>query len=127
MSQNQGAFGESGFLDFENHIGETVTIFTTSGGESGSGFTGVIIAVNCKFVRLVTRIGPAPGCALGNECDDDFRDRRDDRDFDRGRGGFCGCGGGRRDDRRRDDRVRSVGSIVDIPIDRIAAVVYNSI
>jgi hypothetical protein len=51
-----------------NYIGETVTIFTSSGGESGSGFTGVVLAVNECFVRLITRIGPPPGCSLGNAC-----------------------------------------------------------
>ncbi|NLK21634.1 MAG: hypothetical protein GX308_06045 [Epulopiscium sp.] len=53
-----------------NYIGETVTIFTSSGGQSGSGFTGVILSVNNVFVRLITRIGPPPGCALGNACTD---------------------------------------------------------
>lgn len=51
-----------------NYIGETVTIFTSSGGQSGAGFTGVVLAVNECFVRLITRIGPPPGCALGNAC-----------------------------------------------------------
>jgi hypothetical protein len=51
-----------------NYIGETVTLFTSSGGQSGSGFTGVVLAVNNVFVRLLTRIGPPPGCALGNAC-----------------------------------------------------------
>lgn len=41
-----------------NYIGETVTIFTSSGGQSGAGFTGVILSVNNVFVRLITRIGP---------------------------------------------------------------------
>ncbi len=50
------------------YVGETVTIFTSSGGESGSGFTGVILAVNACFVRLLTRIGPPPACSLGNAC-----------------------------------------------------------
>lgn len=50
------------------YIGETVTIFTASGGQSGSGFTGVVLSVNNCFVRLLTRIGPPPGCALGNAC-----------------------------------------------------------
>lgn len=51
-----------------NYIGETVTIFTSSGGQSGAGFTGVVLAVNDVFVRLITRIGPPPGCSLGNAC-----------------------------------------------------------
>lgn len=50
------------------YIGTTVTIFTSSGGQSGSGFTGVLMSVNPVFVRLLTRIGPPPGCALGNAC-----------------------------------------------------------
>lgn len=50
------------------YIGQTVTIFTSSGGESGSGFTGVLMTVNSVFVRLLTRIGPPPGCSLGNSC-----------------------------------------------------------
>lgn len=50
------------------YIGQTVTIFTSSGGQSGAGFTGVLMAVNPCFVRLLTRIGPPPGCSLGNAC-----------------------------------------------------------
>lgn len=49
-------------------IGTTVTIFTSSGGQSGTGFTGVLLTVNDVFVRLISRIGPPPGCALGNAC-----------------------------------------------------------
>lgn len=64
-----GAFPGGNFAALlANYIGETVTIFTSSGGQSGSGFTGVVLAVNPVFVRLITRIGPAPGCALGNAC-----------------------------------------------------------
>ena len=70
-----------------DYIGETVTIFTTSGGQSGSGFTGVILNVNNVFVRLITRIGPPPGCSLGNAC----------TGFNPGWGDFggsCGVSGG---------------------------------
>ncbi len=84
------------------HIGETVTIYTTSGGQSGLGFTGVILSVNECFVRLITCIGPAPGCALGSA---------------------CSCGRGRGFGRV----IQTVGSVVDIPIDRIAAVVHNAV
>jgi len=91
-----------------NYIGETVTIFTTSGGESGSGFTGVVLSVNPCFVRLVTHIGPAPGCALGNCCSV------------LGGYGSGGYGGGY-------GSVSNVGSVTDIPLDRIAAVVSNAV
>ena len=98
-------------------IGQTVTIFTTSGGESGRGFTGVVASVNCNVVKLITQIGPGPGCALGNPCDYDCKDEGlggvGSRGIGRGRGGY-GYGFG-------------LGSIVEIPIDRIASFVHNSV
>lgn len=39
------------------HIGQTVTIFTTSGGLSGSGFSGVLLSVDCNVVRLLADVG----------------------------------------------------------------------
>ncbi|MDD4760659.1 MAG: hypothetical protein PHU66_07605 [Bacteroidaceae bacterium] len=89
---------------FCRHIGETVTIYTKSGGQSGSGFTGVVLGVSNDVVRLITEIGPAPGCALGSAC-------------------FCSDGRGR----RRQEDFRNIGSYVDIPLDSIAAVVYNAV
>lgn len=92
---------------FCNHVGETVTIYTKSGGQSGFGFTGVVLGVTNDTVRLITRIGPAPGCALGSDCT---------------------CHGGRRGDYRDNYRdIRNIGSVVDIPLDSIAAVVYNAV
>lgn len=35
------------------HIGQTVTIFTTSGGLSGSGFSGVLLSADCHCIRLL--------------------------------------------------------------------------
>jgi hypothetical protein len=101
-----GLAGENFTALLANYIGETVTIFTASGGESGSGFTGVILAVNDVFVRLITTVGPPPGCALGNACCPGY--------------GMPGYGGGY-------GNVRSVGSVADIPLDRIAAVVSNAV
>ena len=107
-------------------IGETVTIYTTSGGESGRGFTGVLIGITGDpVVRLITEIGPAPACALGSCCDQ--RRRRDDSDEDeddefeeeeennRGRRNRINC------------NLRNTGAIVDIPVNRIAAVVQNTL
>lgn len=100
------------FVDhLEEFIGETVTIYTTSGGESGDGFTGVVLSVNSAFVRLITRIGPAPGCALGSSCCNGSRRRRGSR----GHG-----------DEDNGGRSR-VGSVTDIPIDRIASFVHNAV
>ncbi|MCL2592070.1 MAG: hypothetical protein FWD82_01775 [Defluviitaleaceae bacterium] len=50
------------------HIGQTVTLFTTSGGLSGDGFTGVLISVDCDCVRLLCDIGEAPACPVGSSC-----------------------------------------------------------
>lgn len=48
-----------GFLleSLARHIGQTVTIFTESGGLSGSGFTGVLAAIGDCTIKLITDIG----------------------------------------------------------------------
>jgi len=116
-----------------NYVGETVTIFTTSGGPSGFGFTGVLILVNNFFVRIITQIGPAPGCALGNCC---FGVPQGVGGVHGGTGGdvFDGdecCGGvgkgGVGATGRFNCKVNTVGSVTDIPIDRIAAFVHNAV
>jgi hypothetical protein len=50
------------------HVGKTVTIFTESGGLSGSGFTGVLAGVGDCGVRLITSLGAAPACPVGSSC-----------------------------------------------------------
>jgi len=147
--------GNSFIGDLERHIGQTVTIFTTSGGQSGRGFTGVLVFVNPCFVRLITQIGSAPGCALGNCCererererpvnrecpDEEFntnfignqnefpgqeigenqqefanRQRRNPEEEMLGGQGRASC------------RRITLGSVVDIPVDRIASFVHNAV
>lgn len=118
------------------HIGQTVTIFTGSGGQSGSGFTGVVLSVNECFVRLITRIGPPPGCSLGNAC----------TGFNPGYGGvISGCGGsggygaGYGPIQPANEvgamtaggwngfPVYTVGSVTDIPIAAIVSFVHNAV
>lgn len=86
-------------------VGEVVTIFATCGGQSGCGFTGVVLSVNPCFVRLMTSMpeASAPSCALGNDC--------------------CNLRGRN----RCNDHGRSLGSVTDIPIDKIAAFVHNAV
>lgn len=103
-------------IDLCRHIGQTVTIFTTSGGPSGFGFTGVLIAANECFVKLIVRIGAAPECALGSNCGAPF-----------GRGGYgrydgCGDGFG-----IGTGYGYGLGSVVVIPTDRIVSFVHNAI
>lgn len=105
-------FSDSFVQHLARFIGETVTIFTTSGGQSGCGFTGVILFVNPCFVRLITCIGPAPGCALGNACSGS--------NISGGSGCDKGFGFGF-------GRINTVGSVTDIPIDRIASFVHNAV
>jgi hypothetical protein len=122
-------------------IGETVLVFTTSGGASGSGFSGVLMEVNGDFIRLVTQQSQPPTCPISDVCDDD-----DDRD----RGNYCngyedrgsstpGVAGdytnyqqmrsnnNNNNNRRNNRRNNNVGSVCDIPIDRIAAFCHNAV
>jgi hypothetical protein len=92
-------------------IGQTVTIFTTSGGASGCGFTGVLLRVNPSYVTLVNRIGTPPANPLSEVICGDRRDSRD-------------C----RDGRDMDERpIHSVGSVCDIPVNKIAAFCHNAV
>ena len=50
------------------YVGQTVTIYTASGGLSGSGFTGVLAYVGDECIKLITGIGAAPACAVGSAC-----------------------------------------------------------
>jgi hypothetical protein len=68
------------------HLGQTVTVFTSSGGLSGNGFTGVLAGVHNGCVRLITDIGAPPACPVGSSCDGMWGDR--------GEAGFDGYGGG---------------------------------
>ncbi|MGE5473062.1 MAG: hypothetical protein ACM3UU_02445 [Ignavibacteriales bacterium] len=112
MSEGHGIFSDNIVEHLSRFIGETVTIFTESGGESGSGFTGVVIFVNPCFVRLISCIGPAPSCALGSSCDSNF-----------GFGNRCSnrCKGDSGFDRN------NLGSVTDIPTNKIVAFVHNAV
>lgn len=117
-NNNNNGTGTTNDEYFANHlsrfIGETVTIFTTSGGVSGCGFTGLLMGVNCNFVRLSTRQGAAPAVPLSDSiCGNGTSGCMD---------AYClgsGSNGG------YDDCV--VGSVCDIPIDRIAAFCHNAV
>lgn len=119
MSGHFNGLADSTAEQISRFIGETVTIFTTSGGESGSGFTGVVLFVNDCFVRLVTCVGAAPNCALGSACDSSSGFFNN---------GFANNGLGCRKCRGEFNGNRErIGSVVDIPIERIAAFVHNAV
>ncbi len=107
------------------YIGESVTIFTTSGGVSGCGFTGVLLSVNSCYCRLVTEFGAPPSSPIAENICGDFDNQ--------GCGCNCGCGGGNsgcgggNSGRRKDDYYRRLGSVCDIPIENIAAFCHNAV
>ncbi len=110
-----------------NFVGETVTIFTTSGGAAGCGFTGVVLSVNACFIRLVTEQGMAPANPLADSicCNMDNGNGNGN-----GNGGCFGpisnpgrCNG----NGNGNGNGRIVGSVVDIPLDKIAAFCHNAV
>lgn len=88
------------------YIGQTVTIFTTSGGCSGSGFTGVLASVNENYVKLITNIGAAPSCPLGSSCSG--------YGYNYNNQNYC-CGN------------NWLGSVTEIPLCKIASFTHNAI
>lgn len=106
----------------QRFIGENVLVFTTSGGASGSGFSGILMEVNCDFIRLVSRQSTPPTCPISDVCDD----HNGEHDYCNGREG-----NGMMNDNNQymmpPHQVHNVGSICDIPIDRIAAFCHNAV
>ena len=82
--------------DLCRFIGQTITIFTESGGLSGSGFTGVLISVDCNCIRLLTAIGLPPACPVGSACGGEGFGNNWGGRFGGPQWGMCdgGCGGG---------------------------------
>lgn len=101
----------------KRYLGETVTVFTESGGESGQGFTGVLALVTPRFVRLIVTIGTAPDDPFVYRGYDDGRDRDYDEHHRRQRYMCC----------YRPRRFCGLGSIVDIPCRKIVAFVHNAV
>ena len=89
------------------HIGQTVTIFTTSGGLSGNGFSGVLLSADCDCVRLLADIGAPPACPIGSACTDVMGPMGIDNDM-----GFFG---------------NPLGAVVVIPTCAIAAFAHHAI
>ena len=48
-----------------NNIGRVVTVFCKCGGASGCGFTGLLVRVDCDFIKLTTSIPCAPSNPFG--------------------------------------------------------------
>ena len=128
--------GEFLLESLERYIGQTVTIFTTSGGLSGNGFTGVLAGICGCTIKLITDIGAPPACPVGSACCGGFfGDEFESEGREGFGGGWCGmfgrCRGGRRG--RGGGRgswfggYNWLGSVTEIPIDKIASFTHNAI
>lgn len=83
------------------YIGQTVTIYTASGGDSGSGFTGVILDVKKDYIKVLSSVGSPPEFSFGNsDVKEELSEGKD---------------------------MTSLGTITNIPINKIAAFVHNTI
>lgn len=83
------------------YIGQTITIYTSSGGESGSGFTGVLLDVKKDYIKILSRIGSPPNCSSGSISEEESK--------------------------KNNCEDACLGAITDIPLSKIAAFVHNTI
>lgn len=118
-SGSKSGIRNASFLEYMSEfIGDTVTIFTTSGGASGFGFTGVILSVNSDYVRLMIEPGLAPVSPLADnvlaELESSGR-----TSSTTGRIGNIGR-------IHEGSSINPVGSVVDIPVDRITAFTHHA-
>ncbi len=86
-------------------IGEDVLIFTTVGGDAGSGFEGILLSIECDFVRLLSEQGSSPDCPISSICDKSS--------------GVYAQGS-------QHSKFKT-GSICDIPFDKIVCFTHNAI
>jgi hypothetical protein len=91
-------------------IGRPVTVFTGNCGENSHTFSGILLGVNKYFIRMVTKLDPAPDFSLANSynhntCDPYALDNPCDNSSD----------------------TDNLKSIVDIPINKISAFIHNSL
>jgi hypothetical protein len=104
--------------ELHRHLGETVTIFTTSGGASGCGFTGVLLMVNPCFIRLMVRQGTAPANPLSESiCGDMYQGGMQDYRSNGMSGGMP----------EYHPPIYTVGSVCDIPVEKIASFCHNAV
>lgn len=89
------------------YIGQTVTVFTTSGGATSYGFTGVLLRVNSSYITLANKFGAPPANPVSDVM---YLERRSSRDY-----------------RSPDIPFYAVGSLCEIPIDKIAAFSHTAI
>lgn len=50
------------------YIGQTITIYTISGGSTGEGFTGILLDVTVDHIKILSRPAAPPSCPIDNCC-----------------------------------------------------------
>lgn len=95
MYENNG--GEGFIQSLLKYIGQTIIIYTVSGGEKGLGFTGVLLQVTNDHIKLITELSSAPSNPL-KDCETEIEEAN-----------------------------ISLGAITEIPLKKIAAFVHNAL
>lgn len=100
------------------YIGQTVTVFTRSGGMAGCGFTGVLAYVNCNCIALINRIGEAPACPVGSNCCSGYGNGFGFNNLFNGNNCGCNCGCNSKCRNNNEDRFygNPLGAITEIPV-----------
>jgi len=117
------------------YIGQTVTVFTASGGATGCGFTGVLIAADCNSIKILDSIGAAPSCPLGSNCCGYSDNCSYGNNNSCGCGNRCGCRNRNRCGccRNRNNEYEGygyknpLGAITEIPLCSIVSFTHNTI
>jgi hypothetical protein len=105
-SKREGILSES--INFKNHlskyIGQTVTVYITSGGNSGNGYTGLLFSISNDYIRIIIELGPEPLCSIGTCFYTSLKNNIQNQ-----------------------TNINTLGSVIDVPIKSIAAFVHNTI
>ncbi|MBE6823181.1 MAG: hypothetical protein E7518_08835 [Ruminococcaceae bacterium] len=64
-NRGNNSVSDDAFKDLKKNLGRVVTVFTSSGGCTGRGFTGLLVEANDEFIKLVTSLPSAPRHPLG--------------------------------------------------------------
>jgi hypothetical protein len=68
IQEFESSFEEYFASHISKYLGQTVTVFVKGGCYSGLGYTGILFNVNCSYIQLIIKPGPAPACSLGSTC-----------------------------------------------------------
>ena len=98
-NNSEGVQGAVDALELRQNVGRVVTLFTTSGGCSGNGFTGLLADVDRNSCKLITSLPTAPRNPFGVQSANNFHNHCNNQ----------------------------LGTVIVIPVNKICAAVYNEI